>query len=173
MSYSLEQIHSAWIYTFDPMQLRQFVGNPEMGFKVAWSDRMVSAYTSLPLAALILRWTRKRAKPISIAMFLLLISPMAIDGITHMVSDLTGIGQGFRFTNAWLADVTNNALPLDFYRGDALGTFNSWMRIMTGILFGVGTMAFVYPYLIQAFEAQIPPSDLPIHQNGNTYDRDH
>src|SRR5215510_11907170 len=33
--YSLNQIQGAWQVTTDPMILRQFVGNPEMGWKVA------------------------------------------------------------------------------------------------------------------------------------------
>lgn len=45
--YSLVEIQSVWQDTNDPPVLRQFVGNPDMGWKVAWSDRMVSLYTSL------------------------------------------------------------------------------------------------------------------------------
>jgi len=46
-TYSLPEIRSAWQNTLDPMILRQFVGNPQMGWKVAWSDRMVSMYSSI------------------------------------------------------------------------------------------------------------------------------
>lgn len=35
---------------------------------------------------------------------MLLLLPMAVDGVTHMISDWTaGIGYGFRYHNAWLA----------------------------------------------------------------------
>ena len=40
--YPLAEIQAAWANTTDPLALRQFVGNPAMGWKVAWSDRMVS-----------------------------------------------------------------------------------------------------------------------------------
>jgi len=34
---------------------------------------------------------------------------------------------------------------------DALGSFNSWMRLITGILFAIGLVWFPYPYLEDAF----------------------
>lgn len=48
--YSLAEIQTSWQATTDPMILRQFIGNSEMGWKVAWSDGMVSMYTSILLA---------------------------------------------------------------------------------------------------------------------------
>lgn len=136
------------------MALRQFIGNPELGYKVAWSDRMVSAYSSIPLAALAWWPVRHRVKPISIIGFFLLILPMAIDGTTHMVSDFAGLGGGFRYTNAWLAELTNHSLPTSFYAGNALGSFNSWMRLITGVLFGIGVVWFAFPYIGASFQSQ-------------------
>ncbi len=151
MSYTLEQIQAVWMDTFDPIQLRQFIGNAEMGFKIAWSDRMITAYTSIPLSAIGFRLLNRDYRPIPFRLFLLLIFPMALDGATHFISDLEGIGQGFRYTNDWLAALTDYNLPNSFYFGDALGSFNSWMRIVTGILFGLGLMAYAYPYARSAF----------------------
>ena len=37
--------------------------------------------------------------------------------------------------------------PETFYAGDALGSFNSWMRLITGILFGLGTVWLTFPYI--------------------------
>ena len=45
--YSLPEIQAAWQDIRDPLVLRQFAGSPQMGWKVAWSDRMVSMYTSI------------------------------------------------------------------------------------------------------------------------------
>lgn len=151
MTYPLEQIQSVWMETFDPRLLRQFVGNTSMGFKVAWSDRMVSAYSSIPLAALIWWPLRNRLRTLSLRGFMLLALPMVIDGGTHTLSDLAGIGEGFRYTNDWLASWTSNSLPATFYVGDALGSFNSWMRLITGVLFGVGLVWFSFPYVHLAF----------------------
>jgi hypothetical protein len=49
--YSLNEIQGAWQNSINPMILRQFTGNETMSWKVAWSDRMISFYTSvwLPL----------------------------------------------------------------------------------------------------------------------------
>ena len=38
---SLEEIQSAWQKTDTPIILRQFIGDSQIGWKVAWSDRMV------------------------------------------------------------------------------------------------------------------------------------
>jgi hypothetical protein len=77
---------------------------------------------------------------------------MGVDGITHMVSDLAGIGRGFRDSNIWLAVLTGSTFPPGFYAGDALGSFNSIMRWFTGILFGVGIVWFGFPYLDEYFK---------------------
>jgi uncharacterized membrane protein len=138
--YSLDQIHAAGVDVDKLLELRRFIGNPDLGYKVAWSDRMVSAYGSLPLMALLWWPLRRKIKPLPIIGFILLVLPMALDAGTHFLSDLAGIGQGFRYTNAWLADLTAHQLPTSFYVGNALGSFNSWIRLITGVLFGVSVI---------------------------------
>jgi uncharacterized membrane protein len=88
----------------------------------------------------------------------LFLLPMAVDGGTHFLSDLAGIGQGFRDSNLWLAALTQNVFRPGFYAGDALGSFNSLMRIMTGILFGLGIAWFAFPFLDDA----LSDSDEPV-----------
>src|SRR5260370_5021364 len=46
-SYSLAEVQAAYQDTNNPAILRQFIGNPDMGWKVAWADRMVSMYTTI------------------------------------------------------------------------------------------------------------------------------
>jgi len=149
--YSLAEIQNAWQPTNDPFILRQFIGNPEMGWKVAWSDRMVLMYTSILFGGLLYGLVRKHQKPLSFWTFVILLLPMVIDGGTHMFSDLAGIGQGFRDTNNWLQILTNNTFSMAFYHGDALGSFNSWMRLITGILFGIAVVGFAFPYINDSF----------------------
>lgn len=153
-TYSLTEIQSIWQNTADPLILRQFMGNAEMGWKVAWSDRMVAMYISLWLFGILWRPLRRWLKPLPWWGFGLFLLPMAIDGTSHFVSDLYGIGQGFRDSNAWLAALTNNVFPRNFYAGDALGSFNSWMRLLTGILFGLGIVRFIFPYIDNTFSQQ-------------------
>ena len=148
---SLEQVRAIWQNTLDPRALRQFVGNTSVGFKVAWSDRMVSTYSSLPLAAGLWWPLRRRLKPLPFWGFILLTLPLLLDGASHMVSDLAGVDQGFRSANAWLAALTANRLPASFYAGNALGSFNSWMRLISGALFGIGAVWFAFPHVDLSF----------------------
>lgn len=151
ITYSLPEIQAAWQNTLDPLVLRQFIGIPQMGWKVAWSDRMVAMFASLWLFGLLWWPLRNRLKPLPWWGLVLFLLPMAIDGTSHFVSDLAGIGQGFRDSNAWLAAWTGNAFPASFYAGDAWGSFNSLMRLLTGVLFGLGIIWFAFPYLHRAF----------------------
>jgi len=131
--------------------LRRFIGTPELGWKVAWSDRMVAMFSSVLLFAWLWWPLRKRIRPLPIWGLVLLLLPMAVDGTAHMISDLAGLGQGFRDSNVWLAALTANQLPATFYAGDAIGSFNSVMRLLTGLLFGMGIVMFGFPYLYRYF----------------------
>jgi hypothetical protein len=88
-------------------------------------------------------------KPIAVCVLLLFTVPIAIDGITHMVSDVSGLTSGFRYINEWLAKVTAHNLPDSSYRGDVFGSFISWMRLISGVLFGAGMAAFGLPVIDQ------------------------
>jgi uncharacterized membrane protein len=165
---SLDQIKEIWQNTNNPLLLRKFIGNPEWGFKVAWSDRMVSMYTSIPLVALFWRAFYKRIRPLSILGFVLFLLPMALDGGTHFLSDFAGIGEGFRYRNEWLAVLTGNSLSTDFYRGDSWGSFNSWMRLISGVLFAIGVVWMAFPYLQEAFEDLVRQIETKFGQAGET-----
>ncbi len=129
--------------------MRQFIGNADIGWKVAWSDRMVFMYGATLLFAVAYGlWHRRGVvRPLPIWAFAALLLPMVIDGSTHMLSDTAGLTEGFRYTNAWLADLTNRALPAWFYAGDSLGSFNSWMRLLSGITFGFAVVGLLFPRL--------------------------
>jgi uncharacterized membrane protein len=135
-----------------PLGLKAFVGTAELGYKVAWSDRMVSMYGGVLLGGLVFALVRRRLRAPKWWMPVLMAVPMALDGITHTISDLAGIGQGFRYHNGWLAELTGDLLPKSFYVGNALGSFNSWMRLVTGLLFGLGVAWMLCPALEDAFK---------------------
>lgn len=151
ISYSLSEIQTVWGDTSNLLLLRKFIGTPEMGWKVAWSDRMISFYGGVWLSALIWYPLRRRIKSLHPLWMGLLLAPIAVDGVSHLVSDLAGIGLGFRDSNLWLASLTQFAFSPYFYAGDALGSFNSWMRILTGLLGGVGLVWFAIPFVNEAF----------------------
>jgi uncharacterized membrane protein len=134
----------------DPLSLRWFVGTPALGWKVAWSDRMVSLYTPLFLGAVLYALSGRRWAPVRWRWTLALpYLPLLLDGGTHMLDD--ALRNGFRTTNAWLVMLTENALAPTFYAGDALGTFNWWLRLLTGLLAGVAFAWQVYPHLDHGF----------------------
>jgi hypothetical protein len=94
---------------------------------------------------------------------------MGLDGFTHMISDFTaGIGGGFRDSNAWLAALTNQIFPATFYASDALGSFNSWMRLITGLLFGLGVVWFLYPRLHDSFSNAARQIEVKFNKTGMT-----
>lgn len=148
--YSLPEIQAVWRNTNDPHVLREFIGNETMGWKVAWSDRMVSLYTTIFFVCLLYKPLRKFFKPAT-WVFALLTIPMLLDVFSHMASDKAGIGNGFRDSNLWLATLMGNSLPPWFYAGDSLGSFNSWMRLITGVLFAIGLVWLIYPVVDKTF----------------------
>jgi uncharacterized membrane protein len=151
LMYSLPEIQSVWPYIDNPLILRQFIGNSEMGWKIAWSDRMISLFGGIWLFCLLWSLIPNHGRKISIWIFLLLSVPMALDGGTHLLSDLSGLSQGFRYTNDWLAVLTRHMFVPSFYLGDAIGSFNSWARWISGLLFGFGLVWFAFPYFDEAF----------------------
>lgn len=145
--YSLAEIQAAWQTTDNPLILRQFVGNPELGWKVAWSDRMVYMYTSILVFGWLYWPLRRWVRPLPLWAIALFFVPLAIDGGSHFISDLSGLSSGFRATNEWLAALTGSIFPDSFYTGNALGSFNAWMRLLTGLLVGIGLAWLACPYL--------------------------
>jgi uncharacterized membrane protein len=146
--YSLDQFNTFGLDTSDIMALREFIGSAELGYKVAWSDRMVSAYSSIPLIGLLWWPFRHRMRPLRLLGLFLLLMPMVLDGGSHFISDLAGVGQGFRYANEWLVTVSGDRFPAIFYEGNGIGSFNSWMRMVTGVLFGLGFVWFTFPHLL-------------------------
>lgn len=111
---------------------------------------MISFYGSIWVGAILFALVRQRIRSLSpIVWFLVGILPVGLDGITHLINDLLAgtSGTGFRDTNAWLAFLTSNIFPPSFYAGDVLGSFNSDLRWLTGILFGLTTVWFLFPFI--------------------------
>ncbi len=154
VSYSLAEIGAVWQYD-GILTLREFIGNSAMGWKVAWSDRMVAMYGALWIGGILFAILRRRLPRVSLVAWLLLgILPMLLDGLSHMANDIVaGIsGTGFRDTNAWLQFLTGNVFSATFYAGDAVGSFNNLARLVTGALFGLTTIWFIYPFVDEAMQ---------------------
>ena len=143
----LPTIHAKFEQTNNPLILRRFVGTETTGWKVAWSDRMISFYGGIWLWLLV--WLVLPRKPrLSFVAFVLLGTPMLVDGFTHMASDImAGLGAGFRYDNGWLAALTNDAFSPTFYAGNGVGSLNFWLRIITGYLFSLGLVWWAIPLI--------------------------
>jgi uncharacterized membrane protein len=95
------------------------------GHQVGFCHRCVALYSSVVVAGLLFGLLRRRIRPISLKLGGLLLLPILIDGLTHMADDLTGLG--FRGG------------------GDAIGTLNFWLRMITGALVGLVVLLAIYP----------------------------
>lgn len=130
----------------DPrLALRAFLGTPELGYKVAWSDRMVALYGGIFVGGLLFALVRRWLRRPNLVWPALLLVPMAIDGTTHVLSDFAPFDAGFRYTNVWLATLTQHRLGQGFYLGNALGSFNSWARLISGTLAGLAVAWAAFP----------------------------
>ena len=146
-SYSLEQVLAAGA---DPQRLEAFIGSAELGFKMALNHRMVAIFIAIFFGGLVWGF-RGRQPQIDAVLFLLFLLPLLIDGFSHAISEQTGAG--FRETNAWARLLTGNLFPSSFYRGTTLGTLNWFLRTLTGLIFGLGLVWFLYGYLARRFAA--------------------
>ena len=149
LMYPLDRILSSWPEATGFFEQRAILGDPIFGYKVAIASRCTAIYSAILLVGLLFGLTRRQIRPLPILGALALSLPMALDGVSHIISEVTGLG--FRSTNAWLQALTQNAFPLDFYTGDDLSSFNWLMRTVTGALFGIAVVWMVYPTLRLAF----------------------
>ena len=145
-TYSLEQV-LAW--GGDPNHLRGFVGNAEIGFKMAMAHRTTAIFGTIFVAGLAYALLRRRLPALPWKWYPILISPMFLDGISHVISEVTGLG--FRGPNAWAAWLTGGAFGATFYTGTGIGSLNWLFRTLTGTLFGLATVWLLYPLLEKAF----------------------
>lgn len=153
LMYSLPEI-TAYTQSISPLVLKEFTGNAQLGWKVAYSDRLMAWYGGFWIASLVYAAIRRRVRPLPFWGLILFSLPMLIDGTTHLISDIqiaNQFGTGFRDTNLWLAQLSGNALPLWFVAGDAVGSFNSIMRWISGALFGIGLAWFLLPWAENTF----------------------
>jgi len=151
-----------------PLGLKAFIGTSELGYKVAWSDRMVSMYGGILLGGLVFALVRRHLRAPKWWAPTLMALPMVLDGITHTISDLSGIGQGFRYHNGWLVALTGHSLPRSFYVGTTLGSFNSSMRLVTGLLFGLAVVWIAYPMFEDYFQDARRTLEPRLHQDEKT-----
>ena len=79
-------------------QRRAFRGNESAGYKIAVCQRDVAIYGSVVLAGLLFGMLRGRVRGIGLKIYLLLLIPIALDGLSQLF--------GLRESNWWLRTVT-------------------------------------------------------------------
>lgn len=150
LTYSLGEISRVWPWqTF--VDLRQFTGTPEVGYKVAYAHRLTAIWTSVLAGSLLFGLVRRRLRPLPFKWYLLLLLPMAVDGFTHMFTEVGLVD--WRVANAWfqsLAGAAGLQFSPAFYTGTTLGSLNWALRTLTGGLFGLASVSFAYPYIERA-----------------------
>jgi uncharacterized membrane protein len=149
-TYSLGQVVAWGADPSNPLTLRAFVGNTQVGFKVAIAHRLTAIHTAMFLGGLLWVLIGRRLPRLGLGGYALLILPMALDGGSHLISEVTRIG--FRDTNAWAVWLTGGLFPSSFYVGTTVGTLNWLLRTLTGSLFGLATIWLAFPYLAEGFE---------------------
>ena len=145
-TYSVAQI-LAW--GADPDHLQAFVGNPDIGFKTALNHRMMAIFVAIFVGGIAWEWGGRRPR-IDGVLFLLFLLPLLLDGFSHTISERTG--SGFRGSNIWAATLTGHLFSTDFYTNTTIGTLNWLLRTLTGLLFGLGLVWFLYAYLALRFQ---------------------
>ncbi len=104
--------------SFPPESHRWFIGNPELGYKIALCQRDLAIYGAMLLAGLAFALVRRRYRPLDWRLMLviagLLAVPMAVDGTTQLFGLRESVWQ---------------------------------LRLLTGGLFGIACVWLLYPYI--------------------------
>ncbi len=111
----------------DRLRAREFIGDKTAGYKVALCERDVAIYSGMLIFGLLFALTGRRLRPLNWLVWLFFgLGPIALDGGSQLIS---------QFGVSWLAE----GLP---YREST-----PLLRVLTGLLFGMTTAWFAYPYL--------------------------
>lgn len=125
---TLSYEHVSGVSSVDLRQARDFTGNEQIGYKVAFCQRDVAIYAGILLAGLFFGLVRRRIRPLPIWIwFLLGIVPIALDGGTQLISNLPLLNFPVRET-----------IPA--------------LRSITGALFGVVNVWLAYPYVEETMQ---------------------
>ena len=109
----------------------EFVGNEQVGYKIALCQRDLAIYSSMLLFGIVFGLTGRRFKPIPWYIWLAFgLLPIALDGGTQLVSQM---GLGF----------------LDWF---PVRESTPFFRVLTGALFGIFTAWFGYPTMEETIQ---------------------
>jgi uncharacterized membrane protein len=101
------------------------------GYQVAFCHRCAAIYTALLAAGLLFGVLRPLLSPAPLRLGGLLLVPMLVDGGMHLIDDALALGLRAG--------------------GDAPGSLNFALRMLTGLLFGMAALLVLYPRLERDF----------------------
>ncbi|MBN1618670.1 DUF2085 domain-containing protein [Candidatus Dojkabacteria bacterium] len=128
MTYSSDELEDAGYKT--AVLGHSFIGNEEMGYKVAFCVRDTFIYSTMSIVGLIICFIPNKIKA-KWWMVLLMALPMMIDGTTQFISEFLFLAQ----------DKLNLVLEKPFYLSNNLN------RAITGALFGLAVALIIFPEL--------------------------
>jgi len=118
---------------------RGFIGNPQMGWKVAYCQRDIAIYGTIGLASLVYLILRRSGVKVPYLPFWAYIAitllPIGLDGFSQL-----------------LANPPFNGFGLPFY---PLRESTPFLRTLTGALFGLGNVWLAYPYIADSMQETI------------------
>ncbi len=104
-------------------EARRYVGDETLGYKVAICQRDIAIYAGMLLAGLLFVFIRGWLKPAPLALwFLIGVAPLALDGVSQLISHIPFLGWTLRESTPFL-------------------------RTLTGLLFGIMNVWLAYPYI--------------------------
>lgn len=113
------------------LQAREFIGNEQVGYKMALCERDIAIYGGIFFFGLLFAATGRKIKPLHWILWVVVgMIPIGLDGFSQLFSQMDW---------RWLASI----LP---YREST-----PLLRILTGAIFGIATAWFTYPYMEESF----------------------
>ena len=117
--------------SYSRLEARQFIGNEEVGYKMALCERDIAIYSGIFLFGLLFAASGRRIKPLHWILWVVVgMIPIGLDGFSQLFSQMDW---------RWLAAI----LP---YREST-----PFLRTLTGAIFGIATAWFAYPYMEESF----------------------
>jgi uncharacterized membrane protein len=124
-----QDLHNPAAYS--RLEARQFIGNEEVGYKMALCERDIAIYAGMFLFGLLFAASGRRIKPLHWILWIVVgMVPIGLDGFSQLFSQMEW---------GWLEAL----LP---YREST-----PFLRTLTGAIFGVATAWFAYPYMEESF----------------------
>ena len=112
LMYPIDKILEAWPQATSFFEQRALLGDLIFGYKVAIGNRCSAIYSSILFVGLLFGLTHQRIRPLSLKGVFALSLPMMLDGGSHLISEVTGLG--FRETNVWLQALTQKYVRARF-----------------------------------------------------------